>query len=224
MRDQIGLDAFGYIKNLARPGELEINGAAESFAGLADEVYMPDSFKAIIDLEFDKMLEQKLYMQKCEKCGKYFHLDMNYKGRFCNRVNPSGMTCREQVGSEKEVEEDVIPEDMQARSRAILEKLEKRVGEDFHENEFQEWEQYLTNMLENIRNEYSALEDLEGFLDYSEKMYGEVKKRSAERAVAVQSNPNPAQIPKTNAPRPEPQKYHFPTLEELERREKLGQR
>lgn len=218
MRDQIGLDAFSYVKNLPRPGDLEMSAAAEAFGSIAQEIYMPDSFKSIIDLEFDKMLEQKIFMQKCEKCGKYFLQEVSYKGRFCNRVNTSGQTCREQVGSEKPEETDFIPAELRARCNEITEKLEKRIGEDFRENEFREWEQYLANMIENIRSEYSTTEDLVGFLDYSEKMYGEVKQRSLART-AAESNPVPAQIPKASASRPEPQKYRFPTLAELEERD-----
>lgn len=218
MRDQIGLDAFSYIKNLPRPDELLINAASESFSALAEEVYVPDSFKSILDLEFDKMIEKHLFMQKCESCEKYFPQDTAYKGRLCNRVNTTGLTCREQWEKEKAAE-DPIPQPLLERSQQISGRLGKRVGEEFRENEFREWEQYLTNMLENIRNEYSSLEDLEGFLDYSEKMYGEVMQRPASRPAAVQSNPNPVHIPKTDAPRPEPQKYRFPTLAELESRE-----
>lgn len=216
LRDQIGLDAFNYIKKLPRPEDLELAAACETFQRFSTEIYMPDSFKAIIDLEFDKMIDEEIFVQKCEMCGKYFHQDMNYKGKYCNRVNTSGLSCREQVDSEK-VPEEVINQDLSLRCHQIYDRLEKRISDEFQENEFKEWSQYLYNMIENVKNEYSTLEDLEGFLDYSEKMYGEVKQRAPSKQ---KTNPYEAQIPKANIPSSssEPQKYHFPTLEELEKK------
>ena len=215
LRDQIGLDAFSYVKHLSRPQELELSAANEAFQSFSTEIYMPDSFKAIIDLEFDKMTENGIYLQRCEKCSKYFLQEMDYKGKFCNRVNASGLTCREQVDNDN-VSSNGITEDLDTRCQEIYERLSKRVGDEFSESEFKEWAQYLVNMKENVKNEYSTVDDLEAFLDYSEKMYGEVKRKVA--AKLARSTPYEAQIPKSSRPTPEPQKYHFPTLEELDKR------
>lgn len=224
MRDQIGLDAFSYIKNLPRPQDADIDAAAEIFSKLAGEVYMPDSFKSIIDLEFDKMIEQEIHFQKCEKCGKYFFKEQNYSGRYCNRVNTSGLTCREQTGDIKSVEE-IMSEALEDRCAKLYESLENKVGEAFEEHEFKEWSQYLVNMKENVQKEYSTTQDLEDFLDYSEKMCSEVKK-SHKSAKARQAAPSPqaavikasqAFVPKAFDDDAEPPRYHFPTLEELDR-------
>ncbi len=213
IRDQIGLDAFSYIKNISRPAEIELAVASDAFQSLSDEVYMPDSFKSIIDLEFDKMLEADVFMQKCEKCGKYFVQEMNYKGKFCNRVNASGMTCREQYESEKEPE-NALTEALDARCQRIYNNMSDRVGDEFHENEFKEWSQYLYNMIENVKNEYTTADDLEAFLDYSEKMCGEVKKAATENSgYSIINEPQPL-TQKTYLS--EPQKYRFPTLDELD--------
>ncbi|MBZ4671310.1 MAG: hypothetical protein JG769_1614 [Oscillospiraceae bacterium] len=223
MKDQIALNAFSYIKNLSRPEEPELAAAAEVFSSLSQEVYMPESFKAAIDLEIDKMLENGIFLQKCENCGKYFIVESGYKGRFCNRVNASGLTCREQADAQRaEEKKSPILEEMDERCKKIREKLEARVGDYFSEAEFGEWNQYLNNMIQNIQNGYSSAEDLEGFLDYSEKMYGELKQKAKQSLAAVESNPRPAEIPKTEpiSPSPEPKKYRFPTLAELEERER----
>lgn len=100
MRDQMALDAFSNIKNMSRPAEFEMRSALEAFADIPTEVYMPNSFKAVIDLEFDLMIENGIFMQKCEKCGRYFTKTPDYNLPYCNRVTPSGKTCREIMGRE----------------------------------------------------------------------------------------------------------------------------
>ncbi len=100
MRDQMALDAFSNIKNMSRPAEFEMHSALEAFADIPAEVYMPNSFKAVIDLEFDLMIENGIFMQKCEKCGRYFTKTPGYDLPYCNRVTPSGKTCREIMGRE----------------------------------------------------------------------------------------------------------------------------
>ena len=220
IRDQVGLDAFSFIKNLERPQEPELNAASETFQGLSNEVYMPNSFKAIIDLEFDKMLEKDIFLQKCDKCKKYFVQEINYKGKYCNRVNATSMTCREQYESETQQEKS-ITKDLDSRCQSIYELLSSKIGYGVYENEFKEWSQYLANMRQNVLNQYSTVEDLEAFLDYSERMYGEVKlnveiSRQQPAKVIRASSPETQTLEKKAQPKP--QKYRFPTLEELDAR------
>ncbi|MEG0615391.1 MAG: DUF6076 domain-containing protein, partial [Oscillospiraceae bacterium] len=219
LRDQIGLDIFGYIKQIPRPEELEIKTAAETFQDYADEIYFPNSFKAVIDLEFDKMLDEGILFQHCEKCGKYFIQEMNYRGKYCNRVNASGLTCREQVGTER----DELPQksgSREERCEKLSEAFMERIGLDFDENEYKEWFQYLENMKTNVKNDNATPEDLDAFLDYSEKMYGEVRQGELR-----QRPTRSAVVPKVKSPEKpvkkrdlEPKPYIFPTLEELNRR------
>lgn len=225
MRDQIGLDAFSYVKNLPRPEDMDLNMAKEAFQALADEIYMPNSFKAAVDLEFDKMVEREVFLQKCEKCGKYYLQDGTYIGKYCNRVNATGKTCREQFETEKKADDQEIS-DIRKRSDRIYRKLKKRIGDGFEEREFKEWAQYLQNMQENVRNDVATKEDLEAFLDYSEKLYGEVKKNAVKSKPQVkvpETSSAPKQIvePEMKAPvsSSEPKPYRFPTLAELEERD-----
>ena len=225
MRDQIGLDAFSYIKSLPRPEDADLNMAKEAFQALADEVYMPNSFKAIIDLEFDKMIEKEIFLQKCLKCGKYYLQDGIYIGNYCNRVNASGKTCREQFEDERVVNE-AEQESLKRRTDRIYTKLEKRVGDGFAEKEFKEWAQYLENMQENVRNDISTRQDLEDFLEYSEKLYGEVKEKRLEikpddTHITVSDKIIEAKIIPPPTQKPEPKPYKFPTLAELEEKDKI---
>lgn len=94
IRDQLAMEAYSYVKGMTRPNEIEMNFALEAIRDNPAELYYPDSLKAAIDLEFELMVRNKIYMRKCENCGRFFAaLDDNTR---CDRVNSSGKTCRRQ--------------------------------------------------------------------------------------------------------------------------------
>ncbi|MBD5146100.1 MAG: hypothetical protein HDT21_09405 [Ruminococcus sp.] len=94
IRDQLAMEAYSYVKGMERPNDIEMNFALETFRETPAELYYPDSLKAAIDLEFELMVRNKIYMRKCENCGRFFTaLDDNTR---CDRVNSSGKTCRRQ--------------------------------------------------------------------------------------------------------------------------------
>ena len=99
-RDQTALDAFSYVKDMPRPGENDMRFALEAVSELPETVYVPDSFKALIDLEFTLMTQKGIYLSKCPRCGRFFVRDLDEKSPYCNRVNSSGMTCAEQINEE----------------------------------------------------------------------------------------------------------------------------
>lgn len=69
--DQSSGLAINAMMNLRRPAPLEMRAAIESFRQLPEEVYMPTSFKAILDLEFDKMLENGIVLQRSPETGRF---------------------------------------------------------------------------------------------------------------------------------------------------------
>ena len=99
-RDQTALDAFSYVKDMPRPAENDMRFALEAVSELPETVYVPDSFKAMIDLEFTLMSQKGIYMSKCPRCGRFFVRDPQEKSPYCHRVNSSGMTCTEQINEE----------------------------------------------------------------------------------------------------------------------------
>lgn len=177
LRDEVGMEVFALMRHLPRPEEPTMKASEEFFRGVAEEIYMPESFKAAIDLELDKMIEEGLFLQKCEKCSKYFLQDLQYIGRYCNRVNASGLTCREQERDHESTLPVVpmIPKELEERCEKVTETLIQRINDGLAEREVKEWVQYLENMKENVRNEFSTAADLESFLDYSEKMAADSK-------------------------------------------------
>ncbi|MGN1305759.1 MAG: hypothetical protein ACI4YB_12075 [Oscillospiraceae bacterium] len=200
LKDKLAMDAYDFVRGMKRPGEIDMKFALEAMVDNPDEVYLPDSFKAIIDLEFDLIMKNGLVFRRCEECGKFFAADDD--SFLCNRINSSGMTCRQQAdallkaiaeasetlkASEK-AEEPVetvpeqpkkpeqIPPELEKRGQKIYNALYKRVGKAMDEKEFHEWSRYLSDMKKNIKAGEATSEQLCEFLDYSDKLCAEVKK------------------------------------------------
>ena len=130
LRDLYSLDAFDYIKDITRPPDPEMLSAIENFRYLPDVVYLPNSFKAIIDLEFEKMLENGIMLQKCEKCGRFFNSDINYRGKLCDRVKSTGKSCREEEMFKTD-DAEVISEDIMKKVRCYIQIFLKRLERKF---------------------------------------------------------------------------------------------
>ncbi|MGN0643271.1 MAG: hypothetical protein ACI4JJ_08985 [Huintestinicola sp.] len=100
IRDQAALDAFSYVKDMPRPAEIDMRFAIESITAMPETVYVPDSFKAIIDLEFTCMSEEGIYMSKCPRCGRFFVRDINERSPYCDRITGAGKTCSQLINEE----------------------------------------------------------------------------------------------------------------------------
>ncbi len=162
--------AFDSLKGLARPDEKEMFSFIESLKNLPDDIYLPGSFKALIDFEIEKMLENGLMLLQCKKCNRYFKKDENYSERYCYRVKSTGKSCREEFELEnfKNSEENIIAE----KCEKVSQKLIKIIDKDISKSEFQEWSEYLNKLKSNIQAGNSTHDDLKGFLEHTEKMYG----------------------------------------------------
>lgn len=99
-RDQTALDAFSYVKDMPRPGDIDMRFAMESVSALPDEIFVPDSFKAAVDLEFFLMSREGIYLSKCPRCERFFRRELNDIDVYCKRINSSGKTCTELLEEE----------------------------------------------------------------------------------------------------------------------------
>lgn len=212
-RDKLALDAYSYVKGMTRPAEIDMKFTLEAILENPEEVFLPDSLKAVIDLEFDLMYKEGISIRKCENCHRYFSAVTN--SIYCDRVNSSGKTCRQQhealnasltaaSGDENDIpelntlapeEKDnpqqpaipswrlvpppnkgvPVPKEMEKHGQRIYNALYKRLGKGMEENEFKEWSQYLSNMKRNVKTGDSTVEQLEDFLNYSDKLVEAVK-------------------------------------------------
>lgn len=220
IRDQIAMEAYSYVKKAERPNEIEMNFALESIRENPAQIYLPDSLKAAIDLEFELMVKNNIFLRKCESCGRFFAPDDD--NTRCDRINSSGKTCRQQyeelvesittealasspaearpaaespeISPAAETPEILpppqpkrepvqIPPETEKRSQKLYNALYKRVGKGIDENEFREWSQYLSNMKKNLKIGEAALDQLDDFLDYSDRLCTEVKLASKNKTV-----------------------------------------
>ena len=172
LRDNYALDAFDYMKDITRPEQPEMFSAIENFRDLPDVVYLPNSFKALIDLEIDEMLNNGIMLLKCQKCGRYFNRRADYNGLLCDRVNSSGKSCREQA-SDEQVE--ISAQNVEIKSEKLYTYMHQKVGKEIPSSEFNEWSNYLVGLRKNVAEKNATVEDLNSFLQYTEKMYGELK-------------------------------------------------
>ncbi len=192
MRDDLAMNAYFYVKGMKRPDDDDIKYAVDSLKNAVYEVYIPDSFKAVVDMEFDLMEKHGIVLRKCEGCGRYFAAVDD--GFFCDRVNSSGTTCLDHANALKKAVADAsekaseqhnaanmsekgenVPDELEKRGRKIYKELSGKVGKEMDENELREWSRYLSDMKRNIELGEAAVEQLEEFLDYSDKFCDEVK-------------------------------------------------
>ena len=195
IHDQIAMEAYSYVKNMTRPSDVDINYALEVLRDNPTELYLPDSLKAALDLEFELMVQRGIRLRKCEGCGKFFTVTDNNPR--CGRINSSGKTCRQQydellssiaqtagmsisetaeiAAAVSNAEAVFVPPETEKRCQKLYNALYKRVGKGIDENEFKEWSQYLSNMKRNLKIGEASLAQLEEFLDYSDKLCDEVK-------------------------------------------------
>jgi hypothetical protein len=257
--DKFALEAFSFVENAQRPMEPDMNLFAAAVAALPEEVYILESLKSAIDLEFDLMFSQGIYLKKCDTCGRYFTVDENGFGtRFCDRVGTNGKTCRETFDTlrgsiqsairpavSKETEKAApqelpepetpvydntadmavsentpeyivdkmeyipeldevveikygapkrefvpseVPEVLEKRGQKLYNALYKRTGKGITDAEFREWSQYLSNMKRNIKVGEGSAAQLSDFLDYSDKMFEEIK-RSLREHIPMRREP-----------------------------------
>ncbi len=71
LRDQNSAFAINALADLKRPEFPEQKKLMRFSRNNPPEIFMPDSFKAIIDLEFDKLLESNMFLAVSEETGKY---------------------------------------------------------------------------------------------------------------------------------------------------------
>lgn len=225
VKDKFAMDAYSFVRNMKRPGEIDMKFAMEALADSAAEVYFPDSFKAAIDLEFDLIMKNGIEVRKCDSCGRYFAA---YDDSFlCERVNSSGMTCRQQFDSlkaaiaeaagqlqsaegggenheEEERKPEVIPQELEKRGQKIYNALYKRVGKAMDEKEFREWSRYLSDMKRNIKMGEATVSQLEEFLNYSDRLCAEVKAAVKSKTPQKAEFHYPEESPKEAAAEPNP--------------------
>lgn len=163
--DRIAMDAFARMKaglpqNLSHYGV--VRGKMDSYA---EKVYMPCSLKAAIDLEIDVMIENKQWLGRCKRCGRFFLRDKDHLQEYCSRIVPSGKTCLEIW--EEEHPRPTVNEALEKKCRVVTDKMYARVDKTMSVKEYEYWHAYMEAMKQKVKNGEISPEELDSFLEYS---------------------------------------------------------
>lgn len=169
--DKTAMDVFDAIKTFI-PDEPSSFISLNSIMRMPQTVYIPESFKAMIDLEIDALLESGGIMQKCERCHEYFLKDENYNYNYCSRVE-NGRSCLDVVGERKgaavtPVTSEVVDTTvLYARCDQLYKEMSERVNVDINQRDFSDWYKYMALIRENVVSGTATMEDFENFAEYS---------------------------------------------------------
>ncbi len=191
LTDKTAMDAFSAIKRFIPPKYDTMTGTIiKSMVGNTPKVFVPGSFKAIIDLEIDATIESGTYIQRCASCDDFFIRDSDYDYDYCSKVQPDGRTCLEnfrrgRVGpvlpdqsfeASADIEEDeedefkVIYVDkavVNEKTDALYKEMAARVNVDMTQRDFSIWYQKELRLKEQILLGEAGEKELDEFIELS---------------------------------------------------------
>lgn len=169
MSDWEAMDAFGAIKGYI-PGYSDnvVNTIIKSMVKLPDMIYEPTSFKAMIDLEIDALLNCGAYLQRCRRCNEFYVRDELYTSDYCDTVHRDGSTCREIMEQPKfDPPTPEQLEELKTKSDSLYMTISERVGKDIAARDFNEWLGYFNVIKNKVINGDARPDDFDDFMNYT---------------------------------------------------------
>lgn len=169
--DKSAMEAFTAIKNII-PDEPDtiISTIMKSIPRKPQRVYIPESFKAVIDLEIDTLLESGAVIQKCGRCLGYYLKDENYNYEYCSRIE-NYRSCLEIMGEKAASMQSAVSAIdaavLQGRCDQLYKEMAERVNVDMNQRDFSDWYKYMSLIRENVLMGSASMDDFENFADYS---------------------------------------------------------
>lgn len=163
--DELAMDAFSRMKSglPSNPASYNVSrGKMESFNG---KIYMPCSLKAVVDLEFDAIIEGGSWLTKCKRCGRYFKCDKEHIEEYCSRIAFKGKTCLE-LYEEEHPRARMTPE-LEQKCREVTDEMYRRVDVSISVKEYEYWHSYMESLKNKVSTGEIPPEELENFLNYS---------------------------------------------------------
>ena len=96
------------------------------------EIYEIDNFYDLLFLELYLVLQEKIYLKKCQNCGKYF-VTPNSAVIYCNNIFEKGKTCKD-IGASKVFSKNLEKDEAYTLYRKVYKKkqaIAKSKGGDF---------------------------------------------------------------------------------------------
>lgn len=189
LSDQTAMDAFSVIKNyIPDKNDSLVKTIIKSMSGSPQRVHLPCSFKSVIDLEIDALIESGGILQRCPRCGEYFVKDEEYPYDYCNRPQKDGTTCleavergdtvpavpvREELSEEEEPPKPIEPRKPLEKSyvnekmEALYKEMAARVNVDLTQRDFSRWYQRELQLKELILLGQAGETELQDFIELS---------------------------------------------------------
>ena len=191
LTDKIAMDAFAAVKQyIPEKNDSMATTIIKSLSSSSSYVYVPGSFKAIIDLEIDIAAREGVYVQRCARCGDYFIRDIDYDFKYCSRVQREGVTCLELMkGEDPELAEAIsttavsktvsesddgdpkiiyIDKDtVTAKLDSLYKEMAARVNVDLTQRDFSLWYQRALHLKDNILLGEAGEKELNDFIELS---------------------------------------------------------
>jgi len=184
--DKAAMDAFDAIKTYI-PDEPDgaLNSIIKSLAQQPFRVYVPESFKAVVDLEIEALIESGAILQKCGRCREYFLRDSDYDFDYCSRINENedSRTCLEIMSESGEpVKRPPLVDAALIHSRCdqLYKEMAVRVNVDISQRDFSDWYRYMILIRDKVVSGQASLDDFENFVEYSRTISFTHQKQTAD--------------------------------------------
>ncbi|MBP3856023.1 MAG: DUF1720 domain-containing protein [Ruminiclostridium sp.] len=192
LTDKIAMDAFAAVKEyIPAKNDSMAKTIIKSLSSVPQYIYVPGSFKAIIDLEIDVSAQSGAYLQKCARCGDYYIRDEEYDFDYCSRLQrDGGGTCLElmkiddpelaesAVAAAIETDEDehdrdepkiiyVDKDTVTSKMDALYKEMAARVNVDMTQRDFSMWYQRELRLKDDILLGEAGEKQLNDFIELS---------------------------------------------------------
>ncbi len=186
LSDRTAMDAFTVIKSyIPDKDDSLVNTIIKSMSGMPAKVYVPSSFKAVIDLEIDAIIESGAILRKCPRCREYYLKDEEYPYNYCNNPDKNGIVCLEVMNAGAataakaafSAAPEIItlePKNEPMEKGYVNEEIEKlykemaqRVNIDLTQRDFSRWYQAALRLKEKLLTGMAGQSELDDFAELS---------------------------------------------------------
>ncbi len=168
--DTEAMEVFSAIKGLIpEKSDSVVSTIVNTMRSMPKKVYVAESFKAVIDLEIDLILESGGVLCKCARCGEYYLRNEEYDEDYCSYAKSGGKTCLEIATTIPPRTPEEI-EELDAMTQELYTYMSKRINVDLTQRDFAEWYQYFMAIKENIAHRRLTVAEFRDFEKYSKEL------------------------------------------------------
>lgn len=188
LSDREAMDAFGVIKNhLPTHSDPAVKIMMKSMVKAPDTVYIPSSFKAMLDLEIDTVINSGGYLQRCARCKEFYLKDRNYSSEYCDTVNKDGSCCREIMeGSSAEPLTDEELALFNQKAEQLYNEMLGNMNRNISQRDFNEWIGYFDVIKTNVMNGRGTSADFDDFVEYSRQIANQKPSKAKQEVIATE--------------------------------------